>query len=214
VWLRDRGAAEREGTRANAVYMRRPQDVNDACRPAPRARGVQAAEHRPSPSRLPPARPSWRRPVTTGGYSAAMTDSGARAVRHEHGGVDWDIPVDLLEIQRRFDAADAECARLAETVCGGEIMCSGADAEGGTRAASAGSGAAGALVGRRLPHPWATGLVTSPCVRFRRTRAQVGGGPARMPDNLSELHRDSRKQIKHWCLSHVDLFRSGPCRTM
>ncbi len=44
-----------------------------------------------------------------------MTDSGTRTVRHQHGGVEWDIPVDLLEIQRRFDAANADCARLAET---------------------------------------------------------------------------------------------------
>jgi len=44
-----------------------------------------------------------------------MTDSDARTVRHEHGGVEWDILVDLLEIQRRFDAATADCARLAET---------------------------------------------------------------------------------------------------
>jgi hypothetical protein len=33
-------------------------------------------------------------------------------VRHEHGGVEWEIPVDLLELQRRFDRAEAECARL------------------------------------------------------------------------------------------------------
>ena len=43
-----------------------------------------------------------------------MSDSQARTVRHEHGGVAWDIPVDLLETQRRFDAANADCARLAE----------------------------------------------------------------------------------------------------
>ncbi|MGH3492021.1 MAG: hypothetical protein ACRDQ1_02140 [Sciscionella sp.] len=35
-------------------------------------------------------------------------------VRHPHGGVEWDIPVDLLGIQRRFDEADAECARLVD----------------------------------------------------------------------------------------------------
>ena len=44
-----------------------------------------------------------------------MSDPGARAVRHEHGGAVWDIPVDPLEIQRRFDAANADCARLAKS---------------------------------------------------------------------------------------------------
>lgn len=44
-----------------------------------------------------------------------MSDPAARTVHHEHDRVEWDIPVDLLEIQRRFDAANAECARLAET---------------------------------------------------------------------------------------------------
>jgi len=43
-----------------------------------------------------------------------MTEPAAPTVRHPHGGVDWEIPVDLLEIQRRFDQADADCARLAE----------------------------------------------------------------------------------------------------
>ena len=43
-----------------------------------------------------------------------MTQPAAPAVRHTHGGVEWEIPVDLLEIQRRFDLADAECARLAK----------------------------------------------------------------------------------------------------
>lgn len=45
----------------------------------------------------------------------SMTDSGARSVSYELNGVEWDIPVDLLEIQRRFDEADADCARLAES---------------------------------------------------------------------------------------------------
>jgi hypothetical protein len=44
-----------------------------------------------------------------------MTDSGARTVRHELNGVEWEIPVDLLEIQRRFDEANADCARLADS---------------------------------------------------------------------------------------------------
>lgn len=43
-----------------------------------------------------------------------MSDPTARTVRHEHDGITWDIPVDLLEIQRRLDAANADCARLAE----------------------------------------------------------------------------------------------------
>jgi hypothetical protein len=43
-----------------------------------------------------------------------MTDPDARTVRHEYGGVAWEIPVDLLETQRRFDQANADCARLAE----------------------------------------------------------------------------------------------------
>lgn len=44
-----------------------------------------------------------------------MSDPAARTVRHEHDGVAWEIPVDLLEVQRRFDTANAECAHLAET---------------------------------------------------------------------------------------------------
>ncbi len=44
-----------------------------------------------------------------------MSDPAADTVRHEHGGTTWDIPLDLLEIQRRFDAANADCARLAES---------------------------------------------------------------------------------------------------
>ena len=44
-----------------------------------------------------------------------MSDPAARTVHHEHGGVAWDIPVDLLETQRRFDAANADCTRLAES---------------------------------------------------------------------------------------------------
>lgn len=44
-----------------------------------------------------------------------MTVPGAGTVRHEHGSVHWEIPVDLLEIQRHFDQADAECARLADS---------------------------------------------------------------------------------------------------
>jgi hypothetical protein len=44
-----------------------------------------------------------------------MSDSGPRTVRHEHGGVEWDIPIDLLEVQRRFDAANADCAQLADS---------------------------------------------------------------------------------------------------
>lgn len=34
-------------------------------------------------------------------------------MRHTHRGTDWDIPLSLLEIQRRWDAADAECSRHA-----------------------------------------------------------------------------------------------------
>lgn len=44
-----------------------------------------------------------------------MTDSDAGTVSYELNGVEWEIPVDLLEIQRRFDEADADCARLAES---------------------------------------------------------------------------------------------------
>lgn len=44
-----------------------------------------------------------------------MPDPAAGTVRHEHGGTTWDIPLDLLEIQRRFDAANADCVRLAES---------------------------------------------------------------------------------------------------
>jgi hypothetical protein len=44
-----------------------------------------------------------------------MTDPAARTVPHEHGSVHWEIPLDLLEIQRRFDEANADCARLAES---------------------------------------------------------------------------------------------------
>jgi hypothetical protein len=43
-----------------------------------------------------------------------MAEPGASSVRHQHGGAEWEIPVDLLEIQRRFDEADAECTRLAQ----------------------------------------------------------------------------------------------------
>lgn len=42
-----------------------------------------------------------------------MTGQPGPLVPYTHGGVEWEIPVDLLEIQRRFDRADAECARLA-----------------------------------------------------------------------------------------------------
>lgn len=35
------------------------------------------------------------------------------SVRHQHAGVEWDIPVTLLEAQRRWDEADAACTRLA-----------------------------------------------------------------------------------------------------
>jgi hypothetical protein len=52
--------------------------------------------------------------VTRGGYSAVMTEPGAGSVRHPHGGAEWDIPVALLEVQRRFDEADALCAQLAQ----------------------------------------------------------------------------------------------------
>ena len=34
-------------------------------------------------------------------------------VRHQHAGEEWDIPVALLEAQRRWDLADAACTRLA-----------------------------------------------------------------------------------------------------
>jgi hypothetical protein len=43
-----------------------------------------------------------------------VTEPGASTVRHHHGSAEWDIPVDLLEIQRRFDEADALCTRLAQ----------------------------------------------------------------------------------------------------
>jgi len=41
----------------------------------------------------------------------ATTDT----VRFEHGGTTWEIPLDLIEAQRRFDAADAQCQSLAAT---------------------------------------------------------------------------------------------------
>lgn len=43
-----------------------------------------------------------------------MSGSPEPLVPYSHGGVEWEIPVDLLEIQRRFDRANAQCARLAE----------------------------------------------------------------------------------------------------
>lgn len=43
-----------------------------------------------------------------------MTETGAASVRHQHGGAEWDIPVALLEIQRRFDEANAQCSHLAQ----------------------------------------------------------------------------------------------------
>jgi hypothetical protein len=34
-------------------------------------------------------------------------------VRHQHAGAEWDIPIALLETQRRWDEADAACTHLA-----------------------------------------------------------------------------------------------------
>ena len=36
-------------------------------------------------------------------------------VQFEHGGTTWDIPLDLIEVQQRFDASEAECQALAST---------------------------------------------------------------------------------------------------
>jgi hypothetical protein len=44
-----------------------------------------------------------------------MIEPGAGSVRHPHGGAEWDIPVALLEIQRRFDEADAALKHLARS---------------------------------------------------------------------------------------------------
>lgn len=38
-----------------------------------------------------------------------MTDSSARTVSHELNGAEWEIRVNLLEIQRRFDEANVNC---------------------------------------------------------------------------------------------------------
>ena len=43
-----------------------------------------------------------------------MSEQPNPAARHSHAGADWEIPVDLLEVQRRFDHVNAECARLAD----------------------------------------------------------------------------------------------------
>lgn len=37
------------------------------------------------------------------------------AVQFEHGGTVWQIPEDLIKVQQRFDAAEAECQALAAT---------------------------------------------------------------------------------------------------
>jgi len=42
--------------------------------------------------------------------SEMVSDS---TVRHQHSGEEWDIPVSLLEAQRRWDEADAACTHLA-----------------------------------------------------------------------------------------------------
>lgn len=41
------------------------------------------------------------------------TDPDEPTIQHTHGGTRWDIPVSLLEIQRRWDEVEAECTRLA-----------------------------------------------------------------------------------------------------
>lgn len=45
-----------------------------------------------------------------------MTDTATTdAVTFEHGGTAWAIPLDLIEVQQRFDTAEAECQSLAAT---------------------------------------------------------------------------------------------------
>ena len=44
-----------------------------------------------------------------------MTDTATTgAVRFEHDGTVWEIPASLIETQRAWDAANAECIRLAD----------------------------------------------------------------------------------------------------
>jgi len=43
-----------------------------------------------------------------------MSDHEGGTVRHAHGGAEWDIPVDLLESQRRFDEANAAATAATE----------------------------------------------------------------------------------------------------
>jgi hypothetical protein len=43
-----------------------------------------------------------------------MSDHEGGTVRHAHGGVEWDIPVDLLEWQRQFDEANAAAEAATE----------------------------------------------------------------------------------------------------
>jgi hypothetical protein len=56
-----------------------------------------------------PARASAA-PATLG----PMSDHEGGTVRHTHGGAEWDIPIDLLEWQRKFDEADAAAATAIE----------------------------------------------------------------------------------------------------
>lgn len=44
-----------------------------------------------------------------------MTETATTGtVTFEHGGTVWEIPSDLIETQRAWDAANAECVRLAD----------------------------------------------------------------------------------------------------
>lgn len=51
------------------------------------------------------------RPGSVGDMSETVTTG---TVRFEHGGTVWEIPAALVETQRKWDAADAECIRLAD----------------------------------------------------------------------------------------------------
>lgn len=43
----------------------------------------------------------------------SMSEKPAETIHHRFKDVDYDIPADLLAIQRRYDQADADCRRLA-----------------------------------------------------------------------------------------------------
>lgn len=75
-----------------------------------------------------------------------MTDTATTAtVSFEHGGTAWDIPLDLIEAQQRFDTADAQCQSLAATPN------PDADTQAAYRKAS---GARGDAVLALHRHPW------------------------------------------------------------